>query len=808
MMKVVSGIFVLLLTCIYSFLFAQAPATIAEGIVRDKKTHQPLEAANVRFKGSLAAVLTDSTGYYKLSTILRPRAVVASYLGYEAAEMPIIPGKKNEIDIELKGQNVNLKEIVIKPPKRKKKREIDTTALYIYHHVVDNKEFNRATAIDSYYYKEYTKMAWSVLNPTKRFLQARFFKPYRFFFEKPDTNQEGRVFIPLFLEEDYLETYYRKKPQHLVNVIHYKHISGLRGSLYVKLIGYHFQVSDAYENVHVVFQKSFLSPFSPEAYGVYNFHVLDTAKINGRTSYKINFISYRPNEKANLDYVFDLLEEQNFEQVDSVHWMMTSENQVLQANLTKQPAKLAFQVVKTTKRKDISTHTAIPEKVLLAKDDIVDPDAYKKKLSYIDSVRFDTLTASEKLVYHHFDTVRHIPAYIGLSEFATFLTTANLKAGPVDFGRLYRIVSRNNVEGWRFRMGVYTNPSLSDKLFLGAYGAYGTTDRRWKYSFNARTLLPSKYDRWHAIEAEFKSDMVILGQENPLLTYDNITTLITNLTLDKVMRTQEFNLYYERDWIKGLSSNITFTDRRFFTVPGIFNFTVPDGSEQITLPGFNVTELTADLRYCKTDYYYEYYTYRQALQTKTPSITLTYTLGLKNDLFGGDYTYHKIQAKFQYRWQLPVGYSKIMVRAGYILGNAPYPVSFISSSNLGILRDDLSFQSTAPFEFATDKFVMVWWEHYFEGFFLNRIPYVNKLHMREFVQVKALYGDYSAANAELMTVPAGITSPGPTLPYVEVGCGVENILNLFQVGFFWRVTYRNTPDVPNFSVKIGIYPGF
>jgi hypothetical protein len=103
---------------------------------------------------------------------------------------------------------------------------------------------------------------------------------------------------------------------------------------------------------------------------------------------------------------------------------------------------------------------------------------------------------------------------------------------------------------------------------------------------------------------------------------------------------------------------------------------------------------------------------------------------------------------------------------------------------------------------------MLWWEHYFEGFFLNRIPYVNALHIREFVQVKALYGDYSAANAGLMTVPAGITTPGPAIPYIEVGFGFENILNLFQVGFYWRLTYRDTPDAPNFSVKLGFYPGF
>ncbi|HWB64692.1 MAG TPA: hypothetical protein VG603_14350, partial [Chitinophagales bacterium] len=59
----------------------------------------------------------------------------------------------------------------------------------------------------------------------------------------------------------------------------------------------------------------------------------------------------------------------------------------------------------------------------------------------------------------------------------------------------------------------------------------------------------------------------------------------------------------------------------------------------------------------------------------------------------------------------------------------------------------------------------------------------------------------------LLNVPSEIHSPFP-VPYVEVGCGIENILKIIQVDFLWRVTYRNNPSIGNFSVKIGIYPGF
>ncbi|MDB5282369.1 MAG: TonB-linked outer membrane protein SusC/RagA family, partial [Bacteroidota bacterium] len=133
--------------------------------------------------------------------------------------------------------------------------------------------------------------------------------------------------------------------------------------------------------------------------------------------------------------------------------------------------------------------------------------------------------------------------------------------------------------------------------------------------------------------------------------------------------------------------------------------------------------------------------------------------------------------------------------------------AYISSSNISFIRDDLSFQSTAPFEFVADKYLIVWWEHYFDGFFFNRIPGFNKLHLREFIQCKAMIGSYGAGNAALITLPSDIHVPGP-VPYVEVGAGIENILNLFQVGFYWRCTYRNTPNAANFGVKLNISPGF
>ena len=106
-----------------------------------------------------------------------------------------------------------------------------------------------------------------------------------------------------------------------------------------------------------------------------------------------------------------------------------------------------------------------------------------------------------------------------------------------------------------------------------------------------------------------------------------------------------------------------------------------------------------------------------------------------------------------------------------------------------------------------DKFLQVWYEHYFDGLLFNRIPGLKRFHLREFIMCKMMVGGFSEHNASLMVVPVGMTTPGP-LPYIEAGIGVENIFKIIQLNFIWRCTYINTPGAPNFGFKIGLKPVF
>jgi len=827
------GKYYLLVLFLFSVVlsFSQSSSTIVSGRVIDKTTQLPIEFVIVRFKGLSLGVLTDSTGAFYMTSAAPATRMLVSCLGYKTQDIAIHSGQpNNKIIVELMPDNIQLKEVVVKP--KKHKRIIDTTALIIYHHVVDNKARNRPSNIESYHFDEYTKIDYSFLEIPDKIKTMHFFKPFQFFFEKVDTTDDGTPYTSVLTQEEVSEEYYTRHPSRKRRIVHYKRISGVKSPNIVKLLSYQFTTLDVYENINIVFLLSFVTPFSPAGRLAYDYHVLDTAKIDGRTSYKLNFVGrnpndalfkgyawidsatwaikhifLRPNEHANLNFMRSYDVEQTFEMVNDSSWMMVRETLNGEGNLIKSMKKLSVRLEKTTLRRNIKTDVRIPEAFIHVPDEMVDADAYKKKFSYLDTMRFDSLTPTEKLVYHHFDTLHTVPKYKELKWVYSLVTTTNLKAGPIEFGRLYKVVSRNATEDYRLRMGVRTNYDFSSKMLLSAYGAYGTKDRAWKYEGDARFFLPSRYDRWHAIEFEYKKDMTILGQENTFYTFDNILTLFSS-HLDKVVKTREVNIIYERDWFKGLSSVISFQSRKFFSMSGDFNYQSFDYPTQSYLPkDFFTTEFTGSLQYCRTERYFDGYTYRYFIQTKAPTFIFKYAIGVKN-LFQGDYGYQKFTFEYDHRIQLPViGHSLIYARVGYIYGQAPYPVGFMSSSNIGFIRDPYSFQLTQPFEFVSDKFVQLWYEHYFDGLLFNRLPYIKRFHLREFIAAKAILGDFSNSNKSLMLLPNGMTTPGP-VPYVEVGVGIENIFKVIQLEFVWRATYRNTPGAPNWGFKIGIKPGF
>ena len=207
---------------------------------------------------------------------------------------------------------------------------------------------------------------------------------------------------------------------------------------------------------------------------------------------------------------------------------------------------------------------------------------------------------------------------------------------------------------------------------------------------------------------------------------------------------------------------------------------------------------------------------KMSMGSDYPILGVDVTAGLKNVL-NSDYEYCRLELSVKHDFDIaPIGYSDVLLSGGKIFGRVPYPLLKLHEGNATYFYDPNAFSCMDFYEFASDLWCAVFWEHHFRGFFLGKIPLMKRLKWREVATVKALWGSLSDKNdgsspdtEAILLFPEGMTSVSK--PYVEVGVGIENILRFIRVDAMWRLTHRDRHDgrpVDNFAVNFSLHLNF
>lgn len=825
-----------------SSAFAQvsgSSATEVYGKVTDAITKEPMSYVNIRLKGSMKSTLTDNKGEYQISTRERIDSAVFSFIGYRTVTLRLKPGVSQQINLEMNSEDLKMAEITVKAGK-KKKRVIDTTAMYVFHRVVENKPRNNSDNIFNYKYDAYDKLQLAILNPKPGLVNLSLLKPFRFVFENKDTTERGNTFVPIILKEELSKIYYQKSPQKTKRFVSAIETGGIDNSSLLKLVDYYAMGMNVYDNLFVITNVSFISPFSRGANVIYRYYLTDTAELDGRISYKlyftgkvkedqalkgyawidsatwgIRFIDLKPNEKANVNFINEYTIRQDYTYVDNKYWIMNREEMLTVASLFKGRNRTSVFATKVQARKNLAINQEFPDSIFAGPEEVmIASDAKFKTYAHWDSTRFEPLSPQEGQVHHITDTSKTLFAYKAYDWTASFFTAGYARAGIVNIGRVVNFLSKNNVEGWRLRFGFETNlrykregnpvRAFLRKFYFTNYVAYGFKDRDVKYMALIRLNLPKKNDKWNMLELKYRYDIRVPGQDEnqTVLTFDNIFTLISGRTLSRVMKVRESSVTYDREWFRGFSTISMFSEKTFYEIPEVFPFSRQgrDGVQRI--PNFHVTEIQTDFRYSFMDQYYARVFYRYFQITRFPVFVFRYTAGIVH-MPGNRFNYHNLHLTISQRLSSQVGHTDYLFRAGKIFGKAPFTSAYLTQGNLGLLLDRFNYNLLREFEFVSDQYASLWVEHHFDGFFFNKIPGFNKLRLREVIYAKTLIGSFNRKNSDVLTVPKELGAPGP-IPYVEGGFAIENILYLFRVDFMWRLTYRNRVGAPNFGVKVSM----
>lgn len=828
-MKHIISIFILF--SFYTQLVAQQ--TTIQGSIIDKKTKETIPFANVVFKGTRIAAIADINGNFTLSSTQATDSISISYLGYKTQTIFINKGVSQVLAIELDVLSQELSEVTIKTKRKDKRPPKDTTAYMLYQKVVDHKPQNNPNSISSYSYDSYTKMEMDVINIGKGWKKLIWiFKPFRYFFSFEDSLENGTKYVPALIREKLTTVTYNKNPEKRKEVVHGSKISGIQNPSINAIADFQLAEIDIYENVILIAGRSFNSPFSPIGRSIYRYFLNDTLSINGRTSYLLKFapisledlaftgqawidsasyavqsVMIYPNPKVNLNFITDYKISQTFEMVPSQQWIMKDEKIEALVTIYDNKKSIAGYVRKSSGRKNIKI--AVPYNSANFEGDKYqyDENHSKQSDSFWAASRFEPLVKREQMIYEAVDSIQRTRAFKRFEWAAYLVTSAFIRTGDVEFGQFYKFISRNSIEGWRPKLGFRTTNKFSKRLMLQGYLAYGFKDKQWKYEALALYNPKTKNEKWLQLSFATRYDLNILGQTEGLFAPDNFFYILRKAPLVKMMKIRETVFSFEKEVTQGLNVSCSLSYRKYFATPEVMEFTYFDDYNRIKkIPSFTDIPLQIGFRYSFDEIYLRRTMARSFVASKYPVVTLDYTMAVK-DVFGSDYTYQKFEFLLRHRFPSPIGFTKYRIYGGLILGTAPYPLHFLTAGNTGLIYNHKNYNLLRDFEFASDKYVALWFEHHFDGFFFNKIPYFSKLKLREVICFKGLYGGMSAKNKNTLQLPPDLLVPGP-IPYIECGFAIENILKVVRVDFLWRATYRYSPGAPRWGIKFSFVPSF
>ncbi len=810
-----------------------AQKTLISGVVYDQRTKERLPFVNIYFEGTTTGTATDLDGNFQIETQdVSLTQLSISYLGYKKKTVDIKVGEIQDVSIELEIEGQILQEVIISDKKKFKK---DTAAIRIYRSVVRNKEKNRPSGMDSYAYEEYSKTEFDLYNISEKLKKNRALKSFDYYFNSTDTTATGEEYLPFLIKERITDHYFTQSPNQKKEIVKADRTTTVIEDKLTEILNYAFEPIDVYDNMFLVNEKAFISPFGKGAIANYKYFLADSSKIEGQKYYKLEFTGRRKQDLAfsghawiqdksfaiqsielyvlpqvNLNFVNNFGLKQSFKQVNGV-WFKKNESIFTNVNFSKNKEKQSFLIKKYINRENIKVNEPIDNAVFEGENLEYNDDAYEKEDEYWVKNRHEKLSDKEAEIIFTIDSLKTTKAYKNVTWWTYALTTAYLQAGPIEFGRFYQFFSWNAVEGNRYKIEARTNWGFSKKLQLDGYAAYGDKDNSFKYGIGFRSHLKRVNKKWHMFGGHFKDDIIQLDQRDILLTHDNLAlAILRSEPLSRLLRVRRFNLYHEKEWVKDLTINAGFTHQRLLAVSDELTFrknTVgSDGTpiEQI-VEDITTTEFNVNLSWTREQVFHEGRFVRVPLSFKKPVFYFNYTLGLKN-ILGADYSYNKLELVVRHRWDTYLGSTFYQGTLGKVFGNAPYPLLKVHRGNQNFIAQYWAFELMSEFEYASDEYAMLWVRHGFNGLILNQIPLLNKLKWRSVLVAKAAAGRLKQENIDLVQLPSGMT-PLDGL-YLEAGFGVENIFKVIRVTALWRITPQNPlrEDTQMWGIKLSLHP--
>ena len=842
------AIFALFLFIPSSPLLSQkATLTLVKGKITDADTKEGLAFVSVAAPGFAAGTRTDENGFYLLRTEQKITKLQFNYLGYITQVLPVKTGEEQTIDVVLKPAATQLEEVTVKAKRYKRK---DNPVVDLIELVIANRDKNHIADLATYQDEQYEKIFLGVSNLNTTLKSSRFLRPMRFVLENVDTSKLGGLPVtPVFLQENVMDYYRRSNPKQWKKYI--KASKSVRFGEMVdddgldKSLQYLYQDVDIYDNYVEMLSDQFMSPIAKNAPLFYRYYSADTIVESGKkvirlefypknkldmllqgdlyialdSTYAVTRINFSINPNINLNWVKELVVEQDFQLLPSGKWVMGTEDYRMHFGINKRGAGMVAQRLVTHRNTQINpvlTDSLFAGKV---SEIITLPTAAKVvDNKYWDTTRPAPLNAAEVATYKNLDSLRNTRFYKVVTKVGYALIGAYADVGKFQIGPMNSFFSFNGVEGTRLRFGGRTGPKMSKIWRVEGWAGYGLRDLRWKYSIGGvYALKGTEYNKFpnHLLRINYLHDVLLPVQNFQASPNANLANSVVRGANDKFFYYDRFNVQYEREF-KNHFSFMVGGENRQFRPAGVLFFEPASGGLPIQDPVL-ATAAFVQLRYSPGETFYQGGTTRSIVDFNYTA-ALRYSKGFKG-IADGQYNYNElVLSLYKYSNTPPFGYNKVYLEAGGVFGKVPFPLLTIHRGNQTFITQQFSYNLMNFMEFVSDRYATVMVEHYFSGFFFNKIPLIRKLKWREACSFKMLYGQVSAKNRpsensgllQFPKFPDGtpITYTLENQPYMEASVGITNVFKVFRVDLIRRFNYLEHPGAAKYGVRFGFWVEF
>lgn len=825
----------LLLICIISLFPAFAQTVKITGHVFDEDTREPVSFATVRLVLHNKTYKSNFDGNFSIpaDSIRFSDTLIVTFAGYTPQVRIITPSLDSNFQIELKREVVTMGGILISIKAN--------PALKWVKLAQDNRQKNDPDRLDHYECQAFTSNTIAVNKISDKLKNGKLGKEIGALFDTISylSADKSKSILPVFISEVVSNFYFNKNPHLTKEVIQGSRIKGVGvqdGTFISQLLGSTFIGYNFYANTLVIIDKGIASPIGENAMNIYNYKIADVDRSGPRRIFQIyvepkvekdlafkGFIwiedttgallklSLELGNNSNLNYIEKLRITQEYVPTEKGAFFCINSRVIVDAAEvnTKAAGVIATNTINYSKVNVNVMH----EPKFFDNRLVMESDATQKEDSFWVNNRPVKQTEDEKRIMRKIDTLVKLPSVKTYVDLVNFLVDGYFDIGKFDkvqLGPYYSLVSWNRLEGVRARLGFRTSYKLSRNWLIEGMGAYGFSDEKWKYSIRAERILNRK--RWTKVGVMHRYDVELIGFTDNDENATGVFTAFNLLGSRNLVYSRDSRLIFGTDLKHGLRFSMTLGNRQYnFTKVDTFNFAwyhkYPDTSTYSS--NFTNTMVTFNLRYAPRDYFLQNDNRRVNFTGIGAVYYATFQRGFKG-IMNGYFNYNRLTIGMNYVkvWGT-VGRTQFNTEATKIWEKLPYPLLNIFIGNQSYVYNTGAYNQMRIFEFVTDQSLSGSMEHHFNGFFFNRIPLIKKLKWREIINGKIIYGTLNPANVNLIPkqiegIPVTQFKSFGSIPYIEVGTGIENIFKLLRVDAIWRLTYREGAGVKPFGVKASI----